>query len=116
METVKWVFGTDDLAYTLNLSDETVNKVCDVVADYIKKNQALCDKLEKYPGGTDAAINDVKVITGKVLRSVSDANSFVTFLSNIDGIFRNHSMVQVIGWLRSYDSWYSNCPNNDFLA
>ena len=115
-ETVKWVIGSDDLAYTLNLSDETVDKVCDVVADYIRNNQALSTKLQNYPGGTEAAIDDVKLIAGKVLRSVSDADSFVTFLSNIDGIFRNHSMVQVIGWLRSYDSWYSNCPDNDFLG
>ena len=60
-----------------------------------------------YPGGADKAFSDLTTIGVYFLRGIGETDKYVTVLCNLSGIFKNHTMIQTLAWLRTYDSWYA---------
>ena len=78
------------------------------IGRYISTNRTMSQKFANYEGGAAKAGEDVALLVKTVLKcdqlSISD---LVVFGINAQGILHNHSMVQTLAWLRSYDSWYA---------
>ena len=41
---------------------------------------------------------------------IDNLDDVITLVLNAEGVLRNHSTVQTLAWLRSYDSWYDEEP------
>ena len=77
-----------------------------IVANKVSDSQAIADDMESnYPGGMSQALIDVKNLVYYALGGVGTVNDAITLGYNITDIFKNHSMLQTLAWLRSEDNW-----------
>lgn len=104
-------FTEKSTKYVANFSDYSCCLIADTVVasvDYI-----LISDFNDYPSngelsGYETAKQDIKSILFYVLKGTHEIDDTVELAKNIEKIFQNHSSIQTMSWLRSFDSWYDD--------
>lgn len=65
-----------------------------------------------YDGGVSAAVDDLLNVAYHGLKGFDSINDILTFSFAIKDICKNHSTLQSVCWLRTYDSWYTAPAHN----
>ena len=80
------------------------------IQDYLEKNEAFRKLVEgKYDGSADLAASDISWVVGRLLESKDyTVDDLLTFGFNIEALIQNHSMIQVLGFLRVKDWWFND--------
>ena len=85
-----------DIDYLINGLKETLND-----------NQKMHDIFSNYEGGVGQALDDLLNFVGHGLRGFDSIDEILTFAYSINDIYKNHSTLQSICWLRTFDDWYA---------
>ena len=101
------IADTKNLSATLDPSDSNRKEIVEEILKGLRANGKFADMFNAYPGGADKAFKDLTTIGDNVLKGIAETEKYITVLSNISGIFKNHTMIQTLAWLRTYDSWYA---------
>jgi len=96
-----------NLSATFNFSARQRRTLVDEILRGLRANGKFADMFNSYPGGADKAFSDLTTIGVHFLRGIGETDKYVTVLCNLSGIFKNHTMIQTLAWLRTYDSWYA---------
>ena len=101
-----WLTNSRDLIYKLELSEDTRVKLVNEVVDVLQGKMEAQETFRKYPGGSNRAFYDLHILADNFLKGIQELDIYANLLSNVQGIIKNHTMIQTLAWLRSYDSWY----------
>jgi uncharacterized protein with ParB-like and HNH nuclease domain len=88
--------------FTENLRDNIAN----TAGYYITKNDDILKQFESYPGGSNQAVNDIKILIKNALKGIKDINNVVSIAKVGGELSRNHSFIQSLAWVRVADSWF----------
>ena len=92
---------------TEGFTDGFKAELAKAIVERLRTKEKLIDELNnKYPGQSKQALKDIDTAIYYVLGGVKDIDETITLYKNIDGLIQNHSVLQAIAWLRSYDIWY----------
>ncbi len=104
--TIRFHIDGKDISTVFKFSDSQRKKVVDEILKGLRWNPKLADLFNGYPGGADKAFKDLTIIGDNLLKGVGETDKYITVFANISGILQNHTMIQTLAWLRTYDSWY----------
>ena len=90
-----WLPPAPDINYLINALKESLND-----------NQKMHDIFNNYDGGVSQAIDDLLNFAAQGLKGFSSLDEILTFAYSIGDIYKNHSTLQSICWLRTFDDWY----------
>ena len=100
------VFNSGDFHYELNLNKDARNLLVQSALDMLRDKAEIIDIFASYPGGEQSAFAEMQYSLPYILKGVQSTDLYATFVANVSGIFHNHSMIQTLAWLQSYDSWF----------
>ncbi|MBQ4247386.1 MAG: hypothetical protein II703_02230 [Ruminococcus sp.] len=90
-----WLPPAPDINYLINALKESLND-----------NQKIRDIFNNYDGGVSQAIDDLLNFAAQGLKGFNSIDEILTFAYSIGDIYKNHSTLQSICWLRTFDDWY----------
>lgn len=104
----KFITGSDDLIYKLDFTED-VRKAFAGIAKKVVGSQEVFVRLlnDKYPTKAEGALKDIYTIVYEATCGENNIDDLITFGYNIQGIFKNHSMLQTIAWLRLEDDFFT---------
>ena len=100
------VFNSGDFHYELNLNKDARNLLVQSALDMLRDKAEIIAIFASYPGGEQSAFAEMQYSLPYILKGVQSTDLYATFVANVSGIFHNHSMIQTLAWLQSYDSWF----------
>jgi hypothetical protein len=100
------VFNSGDFHYELNLNKDARNLLVQSALDMLRDKAEIIAIFASYPGGEQSAFAEMQYSLPYILKGVQSTDLYATFAANVGGIFHNHSMIQTLAWLQSYDSWF----------
>ena len=78
------------------------------VKNALINDKGLDELFKEYEGGKKAMIDDVYLVLDKVLDAgIGNISDTVTLAKNFKNIYRNHSMMQTLAYMRLNDTWYN---------
>ena len=68
--------------------------------------------ISTYPNGVDQAVKDIRAIINTVLKGVNNIDSVATIGAGAAKLTHNHSFIQSLAWVASYDSWFNDLASD----
>ena len=84
-----------------------IDNLIDGLKASLNDNQKIHDIFNNYEGGVSKAVDDLLNVAYHGLQGFDSISDILTFAFSINDIYKNHSTLQSVCWLRSYDDWYT---------
>ena len=84
-----------------------VNDLITAFKESLNDNQKIHDIFNNYDGGVDKAVDDLLNVAFHGIKGFDSIDDILTFAFAINDIYKNHSTLQSVCWLRTYDNWYT---------
>ena len=82
--------------------------LADVVEKYLREDKNANKAISTYPNGVDQAVSDIRTIINTILKGVNNIDSVATIAAGAAKLTHNHSFIQSLAWVESYDSWFDD--------
>lgn len=100
------ITNSKDLKYRVDFNEDVKTAIANAAVKYLNNNPTALDQFKDYPGGSRQAVEDIRTIIFNVLKGANDLNNIVSIAKTGAALTHNHSFIQSLAWVRSYDSWY----------
>ena len=90
----------------VQMDNENINYLINALKESLNDNQKMHDIFNNYDGGVSQAIDDLLNFAAQGLKGFNSIDEILTFAYSIGDIYKNHSTLQSICWLRTFDDWY----------
>ena len=92
--------------FFIDFNENLRDNIANTAGYYITKNNDILKQFESYPGGSNQAVNDIKILIKNALKGIKDINNVVSIAKAGGELSRNHSFIQSLAWVRVADSWF----------
>ena len=109
---LKVVTNNDKVNYHIDFNDSVKKALADVVEKYLREDKNANKAISTYPNGVDQAVKDIRAIINTVLKGVNNIDSVATIGAGAAKLTHNHSFIQSLAWVASYDSWFNDLASD----